>query len=551
MGAQAEGAPVTLPNVRVLGLAALLLAAAAPARPAPDGAAAAERIRAHVEFLAGDLLEGRETGSRGHEIAARYVAAEFHKLGLKPAGDSNGWLMQVPLRKATHAAAPTIALTVGGRPVPLVHGRDLALRPSLTEKLRSFSAPLVFVGHGISDRRLRIDDYAGLDVRGKIVVALRDMPPSIPSDVAAHLQSAQVETAAAHGAIGFVEVEEGERGAQRLERMAARPVIDWVDSAGRSRKAGSVRARLTLSAEVANRLFAGARLSLAAFRAQFAAGHKPSGFPLPARLSVTARSEWKDFTSPNVVARLPGSDPRLAAEQVVLMGHLDHLGLNPGAKPSEDAVYNGALDNAAGIATMIEAARHFAGSGKAPRRSLLFIATTGEEQGLLGADYFAARSRAPSARIVGLVNLDMPLLLYDFTDVIAFGAEHSTIARAVAGAGMEMGVAVAPDPMPQESLFVRSDHYPFVRQGVPSVFLMTGHANGGRQAWERFLAQVYHKPNDDVSQPINWRAGARFAELNYRIARRLADADERPLWYAGDYFGDRFAPRSPRAPRQP
>jgi len=550
MGAQAEAASVTR-TWRVTGLAALLLAVAAPAQPTPESAAAAERIRAHVEFLAGDLLEGRDTGSRGHEIAARYVAAEFQKLGLKPAGEGNGWLMQVPLRRATHAAAPGMTLTIGGRPTPIVHGRDAALRPSLTEKVRSFSAPLVFVGHGISDRRLRIDDYAGLDVRGKIVVALREMPRSIPSDVAAHLQSVQVETAAAQGAIGFVEVEEGQGGAQRLGRMAARPVTDWVDPTGRSGKAGAVRARLTLSDEVANRLFAGARMSLAAFRAQSAAGRRPRGFPLPARLSVSARSEWKDFTSPNVVARLPGSDPRLAAEHVVLMGHLDHLGLSAGVKPGEDSVYNGALDNAAGVATMIEAARHFARSGKAPRRSILFIATTGEEQGLLGADYFATRSRAPGMRIVGLVNLDMPLLLYDFTDVIAFGAEHSTIGRAVAEAGAQMGIAVAPDPMPQESLFVRSDHYPFVRQGVPSVFLMTGHAKGGKQAWERFLAQVYHKPNDDLSQPIDWRSGARFAQLNYRIARRLADADQRPLWYAGDYFGDRFAPRSPRAPRQP
>jgi Zn-dependent M28 family amino/carboxypeptidase len=188
-------------------------------------------------------------------------------------------------------------------------------------------------------------------------------------------------------------------------------------------------------------------------------------------------------------------------------------------------------------------------SGKRPRRSVMFIANTGEELGLRGADYFSAHPAVPADHIVGLVDLDMPLLLYDFTDVVAFGSEHSTIAKAVAEAGKGMGVAVAPDPMPDETLFVRSDHYPFVKRGVPAVFLMTGWANGGRPIWQRFLADTYHTVKDDLSQPIRWQAGARFAELNYRIARTMADADQRPMWYAGDYFGDTFAPNQPKARR--
>ena len=165
------------------------------------------------------------------------------------------------------------------------------------------------------------------------------------------------------------------------------------------------------------------------------------------------------------------------------------------------------------------------------------------------AAYLAAHPTVPANQIVGLVNLDMPLLLYDFTDVVAFGAEHSTIAKAVATAGASMKVGVASDPMPEETLFVRSDHYPFVRQGIPSVFLMTGYGNGGQQYWKRFLGSTYHSVRDDVSQAIHWQAGARFADLNYRIARTMADADQRPLWHQGDYFGDAFAPGQPKAKR--
>jgi Zn-dependent M28 family amino/carboxypeptidase len=233
------------------------------------------------------------------------------------------------------------------------------------------------------------------------------------------------------------------------------------------------------------------------------------------------------------------------------MGHLDHLGLYPDAKPGQDAIYNGALDNAAGVATMIEAARDFVASGKPPRRSVLFIANTGEEYGLLGAGYFASHPTIPAQQIVGLVDLDMPLLLYDFTDVVAFGADHSTTGRAVAAAGSSMHIGLSPDPMPQETLFVRSDHYPFVQAGVPAVFLMTGQANGGAQAWQKFLAETYHTVKDDLAQPIRWQAGAKFAELNYRIARNMADADQRPLWYAGDYFGETYAPSQPKAQRKP
>jgi Zn-dependent M28 family amino/carboxypeptidase len=347
----------------------------------------------------------------------------------------------------------------------------------------------------------------------------------------------------------MVEITSDPTGAPPHFGSMARPRVDWIDSSGKTGTTSLLRARLSLTAKASEWLFDGAPTRLSTLRAQARSRRPMRGFALLARLSINAQSSWQDFTSPEVIGLLPGSDPRLAGEYVVLMGHLDHLGVKEGAKPGEDAIYNGALDNAAGIATMIEAAREFVESGKRPRRSILFIANTGEEKGLLGADYFAWHPTVPIKRIVAAVDLDMPLLTYDFTDVVAFGAANSTVARTVAQAARGMGIAVSADPMPEQSIFVRSDHYQFVRRGVPAILLFTGYANGGKARWDHFFAQVYHRPNDDISQPINWKAGARYARLNYEIARALADSDARPRWYRGDYFGDRFAPGQPRAER--
>ena len=534
----------------VLAPLALLSVAAAPA-PETANTAAAQRVRADVEFLASDLLEGRDTGSKGYEIGASYVASQFRAIGLQPGGADGGWFQQVPFRRAVHAEAPKASLVIGNQTIALTPAKDFAARSSIIQKERNLDLPLVFVGHGISDAKLGIDEYAGLDVRGKIAVVLEGAPPGLPSEVSAHLDSSKGITAASKGAAGVIEIAQtGQRPGFSRIAYYDRPVVDWVDPTGKTRsQSASVGLVASISPDIANKLFAAAGKD---FSRTAAASKKPGpihGFDLRARLKLSDKMEWADFSSPEVIGLLPGADPALKDQYVVLMGHLDHLGVKPNAKPGEDAIYNGALDNAAGVATMLEAAREFVASGKPPRRSVLFIANTGEEKGLRGADYFAAHPTVPASNIVGLVDLDMPLLLYPFTDVIAFGADHSTVARAVADAASSMGVAVSPDPMPEETIFVRSDHYRFVTRGVPAILLMTGYANGGEPIWKDFLSKTYHKVNDDLTQKIQWDQGARYAELNYRISRTLADADQRPLWYEGDYFGDTFAPRQPRAKR--
>ena len=536
-------------------IAAALLIATASAQAQGPGAAEqdiARRVRADVEFLAQDGLEGRDTGSRGYAIAAQYVASQFRAIGLEPAGEKGGWFQQVPFRRASYEKPPTLTLTIGGKAVALRYGDDAALRPSFTVKSRNLSAGFVFVGYGIKDSRYGIDDFRGLDLKGKIAVALQGAPSGLPSDVAAHINSSKPRFASAAGAIGYIEVRRNDGGNDRQVGRFGRPGIDWVDSAGKS---GSELAGIDLMLAMSNgwegRLFEGATKSLDAVRREAKSNSRvgPRGFELRPTITIQAQSKWEDFTSPEVVGMLRGSDPALAAQHVVLMGHLDHLGIKPDAKPGEDAIYNGALDNAAGVATMLEVARQFAAQPQRPRRSVMFIANTGEERGLLGADYFANHPTVPASSIVGLVDLDMPVLLYPFTDVTAFGADHSTIGAVVAEAGRSMGIAVSPDPMPEEAIFTRSDHYMFVRRGVPAVLLMTGHANGGKAVWEAYLGKTYHSPQDDLAQKIDWDAGARYALLNYRISRAMADAAQRPMWLQGDYFGDLYDPTGPRAPR--
>ena len=261
------------------------------------------------------------------------------------------------------------------------------------------------------------------------------------------------------------------------------------------------------------------------------------GFVLPSTIDVTLNTETKDVESANVVGVIEGSDPKLKNDVIVLSAHLDHVGVTAPVKG--DSINNGALDNASGVATTLEVARAFA-EGKPPRRTLIFLLNTAEEKGLIGSDYFA-RNPTTTRPIVANVNLDMPVLTYDFTDVVAFGAERSTLGPAVRRAAARQGVTLSADPMPQEGLFTRSDHFRFVEQGVPSVFLMTGFANGGEEAFTSFLKEHYHKPSDDLTQPINYAAGAKFAAINYEITRELADADKTPSWNKGDFFGTLFA----------
>jgi hypothetical protein len=499
-------------------------------------------MKAHVMFLASDAMRGRDAGSGEYDIAAQYVAAQFYAAGLRPMGDAGGYLQKVPLTAYKIAGEGTFRWTGANAAArALVFGSDYVPAANPAAKATNVSAPIVYLGYGLSAPAYGIDDYAGVDVRGKIVAYVGGVPAGLPSEIAATLGGApaRLAAAAAHGAVGAVAIADlrragrGAPGFDTVKKGYDSERVTWAlpDGTG-STATPAVPLLGTLSPAGAAKLFGrdwaamarAARRKVLRARPVTAAG----------TLTVESATSFRALPSSNVLGMIPGSDPAVGRETVVLSAHLDHVGV--GKAVDGDTIYNGALDDAIGIASLIEAAKRFK-QAAAPKRSVLFLAVTAEEKGLVGSDYFVNHPTVPIADIVADVNLDMPILTYRFEDMVAFGGDRSTlgpiIARAVAG----IGVGLSPDPMPEEAIFVRSDHFRFVQKGVPSVFLWPGQKGPGKAAVAAFMDRCYHKPCDDLSQPILWDQGVRFVDANYRIAREIADAPDRPRWNKGDYFG--------------
>ncbi|HBS35322.1 MAG TPA: aminopeptidase [Parvularcula sp.] len=534
-----------------VGFAALFAALAvgcATGAPAPDLAGAAARLKADIAWLADDARAGREAGTPGYDAAADYVAAEFEAAGLSPGADG-GWRQTVPLRASMRDLdAARMTIDGNGGFQTLVHLTDYIVGRSFTDANFEASGDLVYVGYGVAAPSENYDDYAGLDVAGKIVVAFAGAPRGFSTELAAYFSDAEAKqkTAAAKGAVGFISMQSNSSGFPWpvAVKFAGAPATGWAGPDGRTNRAAPpIRATAFMSESGAKKLFSGEALDYLALRTMEAASGAPKGFPLKKRARVSGASKFSETKSDNIIGVIEGADPALRDEVILLTAHLDHIGVDDGGKPGEDVINNGAMDNAAGVAVLIEAANMFRRNRRAPRRTIAFAAVTAEEKGLIGADYLAHHPAFGGKRIVANVNLDMPVLLYPFTDVVAFGAERSSIGPAVAAAAEAMGVKLSPDPIPEEGIFTRSDHYSFVKQGVPSVFLITGFENGGGDIFRNFLATHYHAPSDDISLPILYDQGARFTELNYRIARALADADAAPSWNKGDFFGETFGKR--------
>jgi uncharacterized membrane protein len=533
---------------RFAAAAALFALSAAAVAQAPASDFTPDRFRQHVTFLSDDLLEGRETGTRGYDIAARYVATGFAGLGLRPGARGGSWYQEVPFVRMGMTAPAS--LTIAGQ--SFAQGAGASFRQSPAAGRTELSpAPAVFAGYGLEAPAFGLDDYRGLNVRGKVVVVLEGTPHGLPSDVAAHLGSEKRRIAARRGAVGLITLRTP-AAAQRYPLRGTRlpdPGLTWVAPDGQPfTDSPSLRFVASVDPAAGEALFQGARRSFADVMAEAARqGTRPRGFALRETVGFQRDSANETLSSPNVIGILPGTDPALAGEYVLLMAHLDGLGVREGGEG--DRIRNGAMDNTTGISTLLEVARQMSMPGNRPRRPVIFAAVTAEEKGLLGAQYLARNPVVENGRVVGVVNLDMPVLTYDFSDVIAFGAEHSTLGPIVQRAAARMNVAVTPDPLPEQGLFTRSDHYMFVREGIPAVFLMTGFAGEGGERFRGFLANEYHSPRDDLSLPFNWNAGARFAELNYLIAREIADAAETPRWYGDSFFGTTLAPNAPKAPR--
>jgi hypothetical protein len=508
-------------------------------------------LRSHIEFLADDLLKGRDTGSAEYEIAARYVVSNFKQFGLKPGGENDSWYQSVPFTKSTldKSSVEMIVHTKDSQ-IDFEFPRQFMSGASAVSVADEVRGKLVFVGYGIVSKELKHDDYSGLDTKGKIVVYLSGKPASFPSESGAHVASGSEKRryAAEHGAIGIISVHTPIRDKVRTYEKsipyAGRPSLSWqMKEGGVFGDYSEIKGGAYISKEAGKILFTNAGFDIEQIFTEIEADKVPLGFDMDLEVSFKRNSSHENIISSNVVAILEGSDPALKNEYVVYSAHLDHIG-DTAKGDEEDHINNGALDNASGVAIMLETARRFS-QGKRPKRSILFVAVTGEEKGLLGSNYFAHYPTVPAKSMVANINLDMPLILYPFADVIAFGAEHSTLAGFVERAASLQDIKLSADPMPEQALFVRSDHYSFVKQGIPSIFLVPGWTSKdpeieGKKVFGQFLSKHYHQPSDDILLPINYDAGATFTQVNFDIGQEIANSKSRPQWNEGDYFGEKF-----------
>jgi hypothetical protein len=518
-----------------------------------------EAIRADMRFLADDLLEGRRAGTRGHRLAAQFVAAQFESMGLAPAGDSGTFFQDVPLQSAqVDESASSFKWANSGVSTTLKFREDYILYGDPGRDDSSLSAPIVFVGYGITAPDQRYDDYRGVDVKGKIA-AMVFGAPGFPSAVKAHYSASWLKrrNAAEHGAVGILVLYDSRlQGLYPFEKQVRDlviPRLNWLSATGApDHYYPELRAYGAVSMAAVERLLSGSGHTAAQISAGVKAG-KLSAFPLTGVAEIHTVTRRAPLHSPNVVAKLEGSDPQLTAENVVYTAHLDHLGISTPVKG--DSIYNGALDNASGVAEILEIARAFSRVPSRPRRSVLFIAVTGEEEGLLGSDYFASNPTVPRSSIVADINIDEDLMLWPLRDVVALGAEHSNLEGVVKRAAARLKLDVGPDPAPEQVSFIRSDQYSFVRQGIPSIDLEAGFRSDNptikpaeiSDSWD---TNLYHSPQDDMQQSgLDFEAAAALTRVGFLCGLYIAQQTDRPRWNPGDFFGATFA-SAPKAHSQ-
>jgi Peptidase family M28/PA domain len=513
-----------------------------------------EPFRAHMAFLADDLLEGRGTGARGHEIAARYVAAQFEAIGLKPAGQDGSYFQRVPFRQLkVEPEKCAVSIIENGSTTQLKWGDDFLMRGNEVYPDSSFEAPVVFVGYSVRTPDGSYDDYAGVDVKGKIVAMFGGAPPSLPSELQAHLSALRekLRNARDHGAIGVIALRKpkDDKGLPwpRVVIGAGFPSMRWLGADGVPGDAyPELRARAVLSIAASEKLFQDASKSWADVLRDTEVS-KPQSFALPVTAKLHEVSRHETISSPNVIAVLPGSDPKLSQEYVVYSAHVDHLGI--GKPINGDSIYNGAGDDASGTAALLVIAKAFKSLAHPPARSIMFLGATAEEKGLLGSDYFAHFPTVPIKSIVADINMDGASVGYTFNDIIALGASDSSLEAVVARNAALLGLKVTPDPEPDQHYFVRADQYSFVRQGVPSVFISEGEeardpAVDGKKFTEQWIATRYHAPSDDMNQPLNFDAAVQFMQIDFLVGYDIAQDPQRPKWKPGDFFGENFGSKN-------
>jgi len=510
-----------------------------------------ERLYSHLAYLADDALEGREAGHEGYALAAKYVAEQYAAIGLEPGG-SEEWYQQVELQTyLLDPDSPVMTVHRDGGDAELGARVDFVMGGDKVRAENSIRGEVVYVGYGAHAPEYGYSDLEGVDLEGKIVAYFTGGPASITGDKLAHFSSTTNKSKewAARGAVGSIalysrKLEESFPWERASQVYGAKPSSSWVNTSGEaSNYVPEIRGSALISPAYAAEMLEGSPISFEEARDAIEASESAS-VPLGFEVSLARKTLHERITSPNVVGLLRGTDPELADEYIVYSAHLDHTGITT-VPVDGDAINNGMYDNAMGTAIMIEAARALAANP--PRRSILFVALTAEEKGLLGSDFFAHYPTVMKESIVANVNMDMPLFLFPMDEMVAFGAEHSSLGAVADAAATAEGFTLVPDQMPEEILFSRSDQFSFVKQGITAIWLDTGNQSSdpdvdGPAVIKDHLLNHYHKPSDDLTRPINWEAALKFTRANARIGWGIGNDDDRPTWNEGDFYGDMYGP---------
>jgi Peptidase family M28 len=491
---------------------------------------------AQTTALANDGMEGRDTGSAAYERAAVYVAKQFEGAGLKPAGDGGGYYQRVPMHQVDlDVARSSVEVVRGGAvAVPLVWSQEIAVRPQAGQSV-NVEGEMVFVGYGVPSAA----EAAGL--KGKVAVLFGEPPADVPGAqrdafiAKSRRALADAEVAATisiDSAVGSEPFHYPSAYSRTVAIVSDKAAAAAPTTATATAAAPTVR----ISSEAAAKLFAGTQghgLAEVLLR-DGEKGLPLASFPMGASLRVKIEVVEKNISAPNVIAVLPGADAKLAAEYVAVSAHLDGYGY--GFPVLGDNIYNGALDDAAYVATLIELAKDL--KGHAPKRSILFCVFTGEEKGLLGSAYFTGHPTVPVKDIVADLNLDQLRPLFPLKILTMEGIDDSSLGATVKTVAAKYGIEIRPDREPERSLFRRSDNYNFVRVGVPIASFIFGYDPGSPEEviYRDWYARRYHKPQDDLQTPIDWKAAGTFNKFYGDLAVAVANAAERPVWSAGSAY---------------
>jgi len=535
-------------------LACLTLAGAGAFAATPPPQISAPSILARTKILASDEFEGRAPGSPGEEKTVSYLAGEFKKLGLEPGNPDGSYIQAVPLVGIT--SHPTLTFDIAGKPMPMTPINDFVAPTSrVTPHIAVQNSEVVFVGYGVVAPEYNWDDYKGVDVRGKTVVMLINDPPVVdpktgeldPKVFGGKAMTYygrwmyKYEIAAQKGAIACLIVHETGPAAYPFAVIIGSQSRENFEIRTPNGNADHIAMQGWLTYDAAKRFFAATGHDYEALK-KTAAQRDFHPVDLGAKASFTIDSELRNVDSRNVIAKLPGSDPALRNEYVIYTAHWDHLGRDPRLKG--DQIYNGAADNAAGTAVLLELAQAYAAlpADQRPKRTLLFLSVTAEEKGLLGSRFYAQNPLYPLTKTLANINMDGANQFGPTSDMATIGFGASTIDDIGTAVAAEQGRTMGPDPHPERGSYYRSDHFEFAKVGVPSYYPKSGKlfigkpADYGEKLIDDYIATKYHKVTDEVQPDWTFEGAAQDTVFLYEVGRRIADGTTWPEWKPGNEF---------------